>query len=675
MLLDSRKRYIVEALLESDGVLKEHELAEKLDVSIRTIRNDINYLKSYLEKSNIFIKSKPRIGVWVEADENNKKALWDKLDVQNGNAEVAFEQQSRCRYIIKKLLNSDRNITMQELADELFISKATVNLDMKLVEEWIKKHNLGLHKKTYHGIKVVGNEKDFRFAIASYIRENTNKSINIDSINQMFQNTLMPDVEGLKDILTHVGEMELIYVNKIIYDIQRENNISLTDDSYWELTIYFLIMVDRIRKGKHVRFLNADAVRIMKTREYSMALTVADKIMKLLHLNINQDEICYITMHLLGIKVNVYSVSDDETVNFRFNEEIEVVINRLIKYIKDRFNLDLTMDKKLILGLSLHFVSAINRLKYGTSIHNPMIDEIKRNYPYAFNIAVEISNILKDSFQIDIIEDEIGFIALHLQAAIERNEEIKNQRIRTYVVCNSGIGVAQLLSIQLKKNFPQIEISKIVSISDLISEIKTTEYKGKIQLVISTIPIKEIDVPIIHVNPVISPQDIKNIEREITRLTKLREYKNRLKRFLSLRAYTREDLIFLEMNFKNKIELVEFVSSKLFDAGFVTREFAESVLEREKLSTTYIGNGAAMPHGYSQYVNKPIISIVQLKEPIDWEGKKVNIVFLCAMDLSLNKDAEKLFEDIYEIVNNKEYLKKLKQISNKAEFMEILGWA
>ncbi|OCG71394.1 PTS mannitol transporter subunit IICBA [Gilliamella sp. Occ3-1] len=55
--------------------------------------------------------------------------------------------------------------------------------------------------------------------------------------------------------------------------------------------------------------------------------------------------------------------------------------------------------------------------------------------------------------------------------------------------------------------------------------------------------------------------------------------------------------IFLGLTAKNKEEAIRFTGQKLVDNGYVTPTYIEAMLEREKLTSTYLGESIAVPHG------------------------------------------------------------------------------
>lgn len=67
----------------------------------------------------------------------------------------------------------------------------------------------------------------------------------------------------------------------------------------------------------------------------------------------------------------------------------------------------------------------IYRLNNNIRLQNPLIKEIKKQYSVMFNITWFVLVDLESKLNIHIPEDEIGFIMVHFQSALERHEDIK----------------------------------------------------------------------------------------------------------------------------------------------------------------------------------------------------------------------------------------------------------
>ena len=215
--------------------------------------------------------------------------------------------------------------------------------------------------------------------------------------------------------------------------------------------------------------------------EFYRAEKLAKGIEESFEINISDDEIGYITMHLLGTKKYFNQDNGNWDDFFIDNYRIIKTAKSMIKYIEDEIGLNLMEDEKLLIDLSIHLEPAIKRILLGMEIRNPILDEIKKNYFQIFNLSTRASKIIEKEFNIKIPESEIGYIALHIGGAIER---MKNQIYRVLVVCPSGIGASRLLSTKLNSKFQNINIVDNVSAMDI------KDYDlNKWDFIVSTVPL------------------------------------------------------------------------------------------------------------------------------------------------------------------------------------------
>lgn len=79
-----------------------------------------------------------------------------------------------------------------------------------------------------------------------------------------------------------------------------------------------------------------------------------------------------------------------------------------------------------------------------------------------------------------------------------------------------------------------------------------------------------------------------------------------------------------------KEEAIEMAGELLVAAGYVTPEYIGAMKEREKVVSTYIGEGVAIPHGIGVARDQIIdsgISILQFPEGVEFiEGQKAHLV-------------------------------------------------
>lgn len=94
------------------------------------------------------------------------------------------------------------------------------------------------------------------------------------------------------------------------------------------------------------------------------------------------------------------------------------ISSQLLSLAKDQYE---SIDENIILALGDHIAFAIERMRKGMEITNPFSNEIKFLYPKEYEIARHAKSIIKDKLDIEINEDEIGYITLHIHSAIDHS--------------------------------------------------------------------------------------------------------------------------------------------------------------------------------------------------------------------------------------------------------------
>ena len=129
-----------------------------------------------------------------------------------------------------------------------------------------------------------------------------------------------------------------------------------------------------------------------------------------------------------------------------------------------------------------------------------------------------------------------------------------------------------------------------------------------------------------------------------------------------------EDMIFLNLESVSKEEAIVAAGEQLVALGCADDVYIEHMLEREKIMTTYMGMGIAIPHGTNEakeYIKKSGVVFLQYPNGVDFDGEKAYLIIGIA-----GKGDEHL-----EILSNiaikisDELVDKLKATDNKADFI------
>ncbi|MBR0575839.1 PTS sugar transporter subunit IIA [Proteiniclasticum sp. BAD-10] len=131
--------------------------------------------------------------------------------------------------------------------------------------------------------------------------------------------------------------------------------------------------------------------------------------------------------------------------------------------------------------------------------------------------------------------------------------------------------------------------------------------------------------------------------------------------------------ILLNQTLKDKTQAITMAGELLVKGGYVDEHYIAEMLKREELSTTYIGNDIAIPHGTNEAkedVKASGISVIQVPEGVDFNGEKARVIFGIA-----GKDNTHLeiLSNIAILCSDMENVEKIVRASTKEEIMDLLG--
>ena len=77
---------------------------------------------------------------------------------------------------------------------------------------------------------------------------------------------------------------------------------------------------------------------------------------------------------------------------------------------------------------------------------------------------------------------------------------------------------------------------------------------------------------------------------------------------------------------RSKDDAIRETGEILVDVGAVEPAYIDSMFDRERSVSTYMGNYLAIPHGTNESketIKRSALSVVRYPEPIDWDGNQV----------------------------------------------------
>lgn len=127
----------------------------------------------------------------------------------------------------------------------------------------------------------------------------------------------------------------------------------------------------------------------------------------------------------------------------------------------------------------------------------------------------------------------------------------------------------------------------------------------------------------------------------------------------------------LNVKVTDKVEAIRMAGQLLVDAGHVPAEYVDKMIERENVSSTYVGGGLAMPHGTND--SKPLIrstgmSVMVVPEGVDFGEEKAYLVIGLA---AVGEEHLDVLSSVAVMVSDDDDMQRILHASSEEELIAI----
>ena len=676
-MLNERCGEILRRILQSKTALRVEILAKDLGISERTIRYDLNRIDDYLNEQGLpplSRKSREGISLHLTAAQVSR---FQSGAYKEEPYRYVLSQKERIAAIAYTLLSHNDYIPVQLLADSLHVSKTTIYADIQEFKEQLDP--MGRYVKTAKGkgVLLTGNESALRNLVLHSLLMNSDE-LNFSDVSYLEMFRLIP-LERLQDFVKE-AETQL---NKFFSDYALRN-----------MVLHLAIAVKRIQLGRTVEMVHEELSHLIKAPEFSVAAGIAARIEETCAIHIPESEIAYITIHLLGSSFSTETQAPDIY--------LQMVVSTLIARMCQECGIPFDRDEQLYENLGEHMGPAIYRFRHGININNPLIDEIKADYPHIFGCVRRAMSQLEKEWNIQLSDAECGYLSIHFLASRERMQRRHKRKARVLLICDAGIGTSQLILLRLHSIFD------FETVGTMPAHVAPEQLrKNDLDLVVTTIPLSNCPVHCIQVTPFLTEKNISDLSiffsqydrsadmapaedlsdrvlREISPFCVIEqpvELRSALERILGSRRTVRPSLqellsprrILLNAAAQDWREAVRLGGDLLLCDGCITEHYIQAMQENiEKLGNYMIlFPYIAMPHARpDEGALCSAFSIVVLQSPIPFgsDAQVQIIITLSAVDYETHTQALK---DLMYLLENTPFYDGLIRASSASDVLEL----
>lgn len=563
-------------------------LSMQLGVTERTIKNKIKSLR----EAGIEIKSSSQ-GYRYEGDKANSE--------QKSSAILPQTYSQRKAWLLRRLIQTNSSINIYDLSETLYINEVELRKEIQNLETDLSDFGLTLNRMG-DDYEVIGTERNKRKLLSTLIyRELKGTLLTKEIIQDNFKAINIKSVEeALKKYL-------------------KKWHFRIDSFDFNNLLLHTVIMIDRGDDNSSITTSNLeivnDIVNWIKNKQ-KVVLSYSD---------VRQLE-------------EMFLLLSNQEIELKDNDKIEELFKKIVGFVRRTYSLNL--DEKLFKKRFLpHLIRLIERYKSSSSIHNPLMNNIKQSSPTIYECACLIAYAINEAYGIEINEEEIAFIALHVGNSVAEQIQ-KENKIICQLFMSDYHGNAQRLVNQINASFGN-DLLLLGTVSDTNDILKQTQL---IIVVDSNQQFPQFNT--VYISSFFLSNDITKLQKVIREI-KLALRSKRLR--VGLKQFTSKNNFYIDHKHKTYKTVISELSARMNRAGIVGKEFENKLLEREKISSTAFGL-VAIPHAID-YDSKSSEWFIYINpKGVDWLGQKIYLVFVLAYSSKDDDEFRKVFDDLSTIV-------------------------
>ena len=706
VLLNARSLEIVRMLIGADKPLTIRTLAQKLQVSPRTIRNDLDSIDYWLGKNGqTIITRKPKVGISLEADIDKVSGLIQK----SIPISLIRSPLERVQSIVGMLLWTNKEVRRKDLAEKFQVSDGTISSDINMVKEWMNSKGINLALDSKIGLYVDESENKIRQGYYVLLQD----ILSLDKNKNYFIKTRFANVANIflqyyLDDFSAVLDKWREDILHCIEDMCTENQINMSDDGFCSMFIFLLIGLTRFNAGFTVK-LSAEEKHFVISRAAEIDCShMYNFIEERTGLGLNEDEEIFSAAQWMSQAKYGKHLQEVSIEDIKISKEI-------IDAVQDNLGIRFTVDENTKISMAAH----INALFYRTLMNitgeknDEIVADIKTSFDDIFavvrNKMIEVlERTLKRS---NIADSEVAYITMYIMVSIYKGLMKNNKKLRVVIVCGSTIATSQVLQSRLAMVFSNINVVKTLPYNEFVT---SSEKDLNCDLIISTVPIEKSVCPSIMVNPLLKPADITKLTKyfmlQTTHNIDLRQYlgatiniasktlsltsKQEIKLLLeltknithevkkmsyvnipSLKCLLTPAVIDVDVKVANSKEAINYAGGMLMRQTLLKQRHINKIirLNRELGGYMVIDKGVALPHLLIPEIEGPCVSLITLAAPVNFGNELHDPVDVVILLLSNNKTVHiRVIEDIINLLNDQERMARLRQAQSPSEVMDII---
>lgn len=592
-----------------------------------------------------------------------------------GEIDLSLNEKLSVLQILQK--NSNKYITANEIANLLGISERTVYRYIKAVNQDLKAQEVEIVSTPGLGYQLVGNSFHLTENVSPL---NIKSTFSNNVIHYLLEKLLFNERVSIQEVLSkfYISESVLHRVLQSINSLEQNSGARIGIDSanivlkgnLLERTIFFVgqLLSMKLNHEEGLKDIFQSKKKFIKNNETSLnnekileeSYTVFDR--KIIEWSafiiVCQQygrQVENIQLHLENFEdiaevVRILNILNSKQTKNVLAQVVETSLTYLLFS-----NVNEKKEEAYFQRLNKHLISLVKQKQFSINIKNNLLDTIKKDYALEYQVSGLLAYQMELAFDIQLNKNDVGFIALYL-ATLSKKKDLNGESIKGVIISNS-LSTGFLFRERVRTIEADIEIVEVLTEWEM-EERELDEYEVVINLTQNEI-LKNKEC--IRILDSLSENALDIIAEKLrnVRQSSIEGVRLLPKAIHPLASVSREDVL---------AELLGQLSVPKEEQGRILQQ----ILEREKITSTAIGNAVAIPHTILDLLEETKIIVGIKEDGILWEGDIVRLVFLIVF--AKNEPSQNiLFRKIYIFTRDKERVNKLikeQKIEVLTEYLE-----
>jgi lichenan operon transcriptional antiterminator len=530
--------------LVAKGQATEMQLSHLIKASEQTVRSVMTQLNQALEDVAVITRDKKMYRLVVKD--------YDELALLLGGGIKAIadfnSSDKRIAYICKVMIELGGYILIDDIADELVVSRGTIQKDLRKLGQLVTLYDGQLESKPNCGVRLLASEFGKRLIFLNHVYDYYQYELKFDS-----------DFFDLLDNL---------------YDKLKPNQIQVTT---FEREL--LLSINRIQAGHIIETEIDNYCNLVNHNEFLNDFFI--KIENKLNRNLTQYEQDFMAYPL---NMNNNFPFDATRIDFAF---INRLIHQIVMDIDEEYPIQMNQTT-LFEALKFHVTFLLNRTRFQYQEKNIFFKSIQNRYPFAYQLAEIAKESIKKVTGLVISDIELNTLAIYFELSLSKVRIDSTKKVA--LIANVGTAAKQMLYLQIRAI-----LGEDIVITELTEEAANQDF-SEFMVVFTTVPLKAISSNVMEIQ-------VANLLDDDFITTRLRTLKNSI---LLDKSKVRMTMTHLNQTYsENLIQMM----GDLEQQGKVDSQFAERILARNQTASTIFENTFAFPHTINVGSSDIVLSI------------------------------------------------------------------